>query len=125
MKKILLLMFLLPSFAFGYTEREHPLICAFAQARLQDIQGDFSHRGFYGTTTLLKVYDKIGHTRANWLPKGMLRENLARGFSKKEDVFKAWKNSPTHNANLVAESEYSCLRSANGHWVLITFLHIK
>lgn len=122
-KTIILILFFIPSVSLAYTE--HPLICAFAEARLQQIQTDFSHSNFFGRTTLIKAYDKIGHTRANWLPKGMWRENLARNFSTEEAVLEAWKKSPTHNANLLAPKDYSCLRSENGHWVLITFLHTK
>jgi hypothetical protein len=118
MKYILLFSLLFPFTAHAL---EHPLVCAVAEYRLTQIQTNWSHNGFYEKGAIRKVYDQIGHTRANWLPRGVWRENLARKFQTKDAVYAAWQKSPAHKANLFAPSDYSCLRTASDHWVLITF----
>lgn len=107
MKKYILALLFLPSIALAA-----PDVCALAEFRLQEVQHEWSHDGFYRMTTPLKSATST---------RGTYRENLARKFTKQEDVYTAWANSPSHRKNLEATSTASCLRSANNHWVLITW----
>ncbi len=102
MKHLLLIALLIPTLASATTTP----VCLFAEQRLAEVQTDWSHAGFF------KAKKPMG---------GKWRENLARKFYSQERVYQAWMNSPSHRENLLASSTESCLRTANGHWVLITW----
>lgn len=104
MKYLIFILLLFPGQSLANTQQD--LVCSYAEKRLIEVQTDWSHNGFY------KEKKPIS---------GLWRENLARGFTSTSSVYTAWSKSPTHNANLIATSTYSCLRSANKHWILITW----
>lgn len=107
MKKILLTLLLLPSLAYAA-----PDVCAIADARLKEVQHEWSHAGFYRMTPPLQQATST---------KGTYRENLARYFIKESDVYAAWSKSESHRKNLEATSSAQCLRTVNSYWVLITW----
>lgn len=125
MLRILLIFLLTPSLVFACATPEHPLVCKVAEIRLEQIKSEWSHKGFLdkeaNRSVRIKAYNDLGHTWENYLPKGMWRENLARGFTDRKKVYDAWQKSPTHRANLEATSTYSCLRFSDGYWVLIMY----
>lgn len=109
---VAVVMAFLPLFSMA----AQPDVCTFAELRLKEVQTDWSHAGFYRMAAPLQ---KATSTKGTW------RENLARNFNDEASVYEAWKRSPSHNANLVATSSASCLRHANGYWVLITWSPLR
>lgn len=82
-------------------------LCGFTDVRIQQIQRDFSHAGFWELTALA--------------PDFVWYENLAsEGWRIRGErgVFDAWKASPTHNAILLSEMEFVCIRHHGVFWVL-------
>lgn len=77
--------------------------CALAEKRLGEIVTDFSHNQFLDHSSIT-----IG---------GYWYENLAR-YANDTNVVGAWIASPTHNANLLADVKYMCIRASNGYYAL-------
>lgn len=123
MKTVLfLLLILVPTYVHGLTPQEvilqdintyrkenklaiiktGPTLCKLAQERAVDIVTVWSHKGFgkrMSTTNL----------------GGYFYENLAKDFEP-EEVVQAWKESPTHNENLLREIDYGCVGVKGKHY---------
>lgn len=89
--------------------KEDPYTCSVATIRSIQIMDDFSHSGFYPLV------------KSSWVPRGTWAENLARGDDASFDVLKAWKASPTHNRNLLANLTKGCVRHIGNYWVFTGF----
>ena len=77
------------------------LTCKVARERLVEIQTDWSHNGFLKR----KTYPVIWH------------ENLGR-YASESNIVEAWKNSPSHNKNLLRKVKNLCIKTENGYWVM-------
>lgn len=86
----------------------NPILCGFADQRVDEIQTDFSHKGY-----LLISENKI-HKAGGFYRTG---ENIARDFFNANDVFRSWLSSPTHRENLDENFTESCIRCENNYCV--------
>lgn len=77
----------------GYTYKPSESLCTIANSRLNEIDGDWSHEGFYK------------YARED----SVISENLSQNFFAMEDAFQAWLDSPTHRENLEKDYTHSCL----------------
>lgn len=82
--------------------KEDILTCTIASFRLSEVQTNFSHQGFYA----------LGLTN--------YAENLAKGFTTDNSVFKAWLASQPHRFNFLSYAKYGCVKEQNGYWVFIS-----
>lgn len=82
--------------------------CSLAEVRANHIatKGDFSHDGFY-SMNLSYFYGYFVNAS----------ENLAKNYDYHE-ILDRWIESPTHNANLLAEVDNVCLKKAANYWVM-------
>lgn len=90
------------------TIKESDVTCTIATLRSIQIMSDYSHTGFY---PLVKSFNLTG----TW------HENLAQAYDSYFNVVKAWKASPTHNANLLAPLTTGCVRHIGNYWVFEGF----
>ena len=84
--------------------RQMGSLCTYANKRIGQLPNDWSHRGFYASH-----------------PYKYMVENLSKDYSDAE-VMEAWKNSPTHRANLLSNINYACIisKTINGtHYVVM------
>lgn len=81
--------------------------CAVAAARLIEVQGDWSHDGYYKYRYIINA----PHTG----------ENLARDYIDPKSVFDGWIKSPTHKENLDRpEWKHMCI-ATDGKYVVQIF----
>lgn len=85
--------------------------CAYADYRLGGSKAVYSHKSFL---------DKDQKTEGMWY------ENLGRIIKNGEDplknsqvILKDWKNSPKHNANLIANMNTMCIKTDGVNYVFI------
>ena len=88
-----------------YVESEE--LCKIAEARVKEIQVDFSHKGFYNYNT-------------NYIKS----ENIAKNFTNASFLINDWVNSPTHLDNLKKSYKHSCIAVDNDYVVQI-FSNLK
>ncbi len=92
---------------------ENPRLCALAELRMEQIQTDWSHRGFdvYGPTMF-----------ASFCPScTRIGENLAKEFFDEQRLVDAWIASSDHLPQLLLPYTHGCLRihAEGGYAVLI------
>lgn len=91
---------------YRVTNKLKPLIfdtklCAVAEVRANQIQTDWSHKGF------LKEVKKIKYAQAG--------ENLAKDFNNETDLVQAWIKSKPHRQNLLRQYTSHCIVCTNNH----------
>lgn len=79
---------------------EDPLLCTYAERRLTELNGDFSHDKFYLTSD--EIYENSDFSSVG--------ENLARLYYREQDVLDGWLASPSHRENLDMAYTHSCIR---------------
>lgn len=87
----------------------HDAVCAFAQVRVREISSDFSHNGFNS---------RMGSGTLPYPSFSYAAENIA-DVSSFEAALDIWKNSPTHNQNLLSDSPYACVAGIGRYFVLL------
>lgn len=91
----------------GYSEYAYsPDLCGYAWLRLEEIQDDWSHWGFW----------IISDSMMEHLELVASGENLARDWGQQSPV-DAWLASPSHRENLERNYTVSCLVGKNGDYV--------
>lgn len=81
-------------------------LCYIANARVKEVQTDWSHNGFW-----VHVPEMFRHGYY------CVGENLARGFSSTESMLNAWLLSGTHRINLEWNYTHSCVVCSNNYCV--------
>lgn len=94
----------------GYTYKELPELCDVAALRLNQIQRDFSHKGF--EESYLQFYKIIKAYR--------MGENLSKNIMNEEMVLEAWLNSPLHREVLDDSYTHMCIET-DGNYVVQLF----
>ncbi|MBI2599551.1 CAP domain-containing protein [Candidatus Daviesbacteria bacterium] len=79
--------------------------CGFAAVRAAEITSSFSHDGFY---------NRVNSGTLPYPSYSLVVENLAHVYNY-QDVVNMWINSPTHQANLLANTPYACV-AENGNY---------
>ena len=72
-------------------------LCIYAEHRMIQSSLDWSHNGFYAHRPYIHMV-----------------ENLSKGFSD-DQVIEKWKQSPSHNNNLLSKILYVCIQSGDIH----------
>ena len=80
--------------------------CLIAEDRLEEIESNFSHEGFYK----LKNGKDFFYENLSWVWSGDL-------LYKAGWTIKNWKTSPTHNAVLLSDSEIGCVKTDGERYV--------
>ncbi len=117
MKKLLIILLLLPNVAFAHISPQELLTCTnsfrtenvkldpilsyVARIRARDmvVNDYFAHKNPITGLGAGNILDKIEY---NWKRGG---ENLARRFKNADDVCRAWMDSPTHKDNILGDYE--------------------
>lgn len=84
----------------GYRYKKLPIVCDYADKRLDQIRTDFGHDGFY-------------QTAKNWAHNNnfkLVAENLSSDINSKDDILTSWVTSSSHYENLNNNFVYSCIR---------------
>lgn len=81
-------------------------VCSFASVRASEISTDFTHSGFDSRR------DSGALPYSNW---SSVVENIA--FTSNGDPITMWKNSPLHNANMLADLSEGCVMSNGNYYV--------
>lgn len=89
--------------------QQNEALCQVAQMRAEDIQTNWSHKGFY------EFADELKRTKPQFAGTYSLGENLAQDYLTEEEALEGWLNSPSHLKNLKAPYQFSCIRCVNGH----------
>ena len=91
--------------------QESPVACQFAEMRLERTSKDFSHTGLkedFETLNLPKEtvgYENLGRKDGN---------NFVENSNR---IFQLWKESTTHNKNLLRDLDEMCLRTDGNYYV--------
>lgn len=80
-------------------------LCQIAEARADQIQKDWSHKGFWQEIKKVK-YKRIG-------------ENLAKDYTSEKALVQAWIASKPHKQNLDRPYTHQCIACKNNHCVQI------
>jgi len=84
-------------------------LCKYASERLEETQVNWTHDGFLPIIARYNLYATKYES---------FGENLSMGFFWMKDIAPAWKNSPTHYANII-DSRYvdTCIKCENYYCV--------
>lgn len=91
------------------TLQEDEALCELAKVRVEEVQTDWSHNGFYQRSQPFlsrHPYQRLG-------------ENLARAFDDPAQVIRAWDRSPEHQENLTYPYNRVCFAVSDDHIVQI------